>query len=67
MSASLTTPQAMERDKVRADISMTSVERVIHALELSDFALAIRKDRDIPKEAPSSIQWIDLRKTYSKS
>ena len=44
---------------------MTPLERVTLAFKISDFALESRPDNETIEKESSSIQWIELRKTWS--
>jgi hypothetical protein len=60
--AKITTPAAMSEEQINEDISMTPVERLNLAFQISAFALALRPDNGTIHEESSAIQWIELRK-----
>lgn len=60
--AKITSPEAMSEEQVKEDISMTPLERLNLAFQISDFALELRPNSEITEEEPSSFQWMELRK-----
>ena len=51
----------MREDQVRVDISMTPLQRLEVAFQISDFAVAFR-EHETSNEDSTSIQWIELHK-----
>ena len=60
--ARITSQEAMNDDQVREDITMTPLERLNLAFQLSDFALELRATQKSDMEGSSAIHWIELRK-----
>lgn len=63
--AKITSQAAMSEEQIKDDIAMTSLERLILAFKISDFALELRPDKETIEDESSSIQWIELRKISS--
>ena len=65
--AKITSPEAMAQDQIMEDISMTPLERLELAFQISDFALEIQQKRRTSEEESSSIQWIELHKNSART
>jgi hypothetical protein len=63
--AKITSHEDMSRSQIRQDMSLSPMERVEIALQLSDLALKITKTRTSQEEF-TSIRWIELHKTASR-
>jgi len=63
--AKITTLAAMSEEQVKEDISMTPVERLTLAFQISDFAIELHPNQETVEEEPSSIQWIELNQISS--
>jgi hypothetical protein len=50
----------MAQSQINEDISMTPLQRIELAFQISDFALEIQRTQEGVKEEPSTIQWIEL-------
>lgn len=57
--------EAMNEEQVLEDISMTPLERLHIAFQISDFALEIHREQETIQEESSSINWIVLHKRSS--
>jgi len=60
--ARITSLAAMGDEQVKEDMTMTPLERLILAFQISDFALEVRRNHEINEEESGSIQWIELHK-----
>ncbi len=60
--ARITSPRAMSKEQIKEDISMTPLERLNLAFQISDFALELNPNHETIEEQPSSIQWVGLHK-----
>lgn len=65
--ATITTPEAMERERVMEDISMTPLERLELAFQLSDLAQEIHADQGLVIKESTNIPWIELPKRSSST
>lgn len=63
--AKITTLADMSEEQMREDISMTPLERLYVAFQISDFARELRPEQETIEEESSSINWIVLRKISS--
>lgn len=62
--ARITSADAMSEEQIKDDISMTPLERLNLAFQISDFALELRPESETIKEE-SSLQSIELNKIPS--
>ena len=63
--ARIITPEVMTEEQIREDVSMSPLERLDLAFQLSDFALDLQRNHKTIKEESASIQWIELHKIPS--
>jgi hypothetical protein len=63
--AKITSLAAMSEEKVKDDISMTPLERLTLAFQISDFAIELHQNHEIVEEETSSIRWIELNQISS--
>ena len=63
--AKITTLAAMSEEQVKEDISMTPLERLTLAFQISDLAIELHQNHETVEEETSSIQWIELNKISS--
>lgn len=63
--AKITTLEDMSEEQIREDISMTPLERLYVAFQISDFARELCPEQETIEEESSSINWIVLRKISS--
>jgi hypothetical protein len=61
----ITTLAGMSEQQILEDISMSPLERLNLAFQISDFALELRPDPETIEEKSSSIEWIELHKISS--
>lgn len=59
--AKVTSPQIMSEEQLKEDISMSPMERLNLAFQISDFALELHPVPENFEDDPSPIRWIELR------
>ena len=64
--AKITSPEAMRQDQITDDMTMTPLERLELAFQLSDFAHEINQHAKAITPEPSTIQWIELGKRAAR-
>jgi hypothetical protein len=55
----------MSEGRIKEDISMTPLERLTLAFQVSDFAIELHPNHEPVEEETSSIQWVELNKISS--
>lgn len=66
MKASITTMKQMTEEQIAKDLSLTSLQRLELAFQLSELAAEIQKKHQY-NDNPAGINWIDLRFNTSTS
>jgi hypothetical protein len=64
MKATITTLHKMGEDQIKEDISMTPLERLELAFQISDFAIELQHTRKPAYEEFTSIRWMELSKVF---
>lgn len=64
--AMITSLKAMNEEQIREDVSMTPLERLRIAFQLSDFALELNSRQETIQEDPGRIKWIVLHKRTAR-
>ena len=65
--ARITSPRARSKEQIKEDISMTPLERLNRAFQISDFALELNQNHETIEEQPWSIQWVGLHKIFTQA
>ena len=62
--AKITTLAGMSEEQILEDLSMSPLERINLAFQISDFAKELRPELETIEDKSSSIEWIELHRYH---